>query len=213
MKKVFVLLVITLQSALAWAQQNSLEDDKPQTLMGQQIIRKSNGYGAGVAKFSTLDNQFAVLAGGYGGWFINDTWMIGGGAYALVKEIAAPKPDNLTPLGRTAWNMGYGGFMLEYTANSKSLIHYSFNTLIGWGIVDKKVSKTSGSDGNWDDGFDRSNFFVAEPGANLEINVTEHFRIGAGVSYRWVSGSRTSGITDEKLSAPSASISLKFGGF
>jgi hypothetical protein len=214
MKTVLVWLAIMLQGACAWAQQNtSDDDDKPQTLMGQRMIRKSNGYGTGVAKFSTINNQFAVLAGAYGGWFINDTWMIGGGAYALVKEISAPKPDNLNPLGRTAWNMGYGGFMLEYTANSKSLIHCSFNTLLGWGLIEKKVSHSTGSDSGWDEGYDRSNFFVAEPGANVELNVTEHFRIGAGISYRWVSGSKTSGITDEKLSAPSAQVILKFGGF
>ncbi|MFZ1729098.1 MAG: hypothetical protein WBQ23_06980 [Bacteroidota bacterium] len=56
--------------------------------------------------------------------------------------------------------------------------------------------------------------FVVEPAVNVELNVTEWFRISAGASYRFVSGlNELQGIEDKDLSGPSGSLSMKFGAF
>jgi hypothetical protein len=56
-------------------------------------------------------------------------------------------------------------------------------------------------------------FFVVEPSFNLELNVASHFRVGFGVSYRYVNGLDIAGITEEDLTGVSANLNFKFGSF
>ncbi len=118
------------------------------------------GFGGTVVKFSQIDGEFAVFAGGYGGWLINHTFMIGAGGYGLTNR----EPE-LT--------MGYGGVILEYIAPSNNLIHFFGNVLIG-----------AGSEGQGAE----QEFFVVEPAVHLELNVTKNVRVGMGGSYRYISG-------------------------
>ncbi len=202
-----------LVSGLAFAQQSTQPEEKPQVLFNSPI-RRSSAYGATVTKFSTFNNEFAVLAGAYGGWFVNDRFMIGLGGYGMARSITAPDTENRYPGKSSKWNLGYGGLALEYTLHSKNLIHASFNTLVGAGGIGKQVEGINYNNQDWRDNmYDGSAFFVVEPGANVELNVTSWFRVGAGASYRYVKGSYSQGISDSQLSAPSANVSLKFGRF
>ncbi|MBC7920983.1 MAG: hypothetical protein H7Z75_07795 [Ferruginibacter sp.] len=213
MRNALFLAVILLASPFARAQQAAPASPEPETLFGR-ILKRSSGYGAAVTRFSSFHGELAVLAGGYGGWFINDRFLVGGGAYGLASGISAPDADNRYPGKRSTWAMGYGGLVLEYTLHSKKLVHPSFNTLVGAGGVGKYVHGINNNNQDWQDyGYDNSGFFVVEPGANVEVNLTRWFRFGAGASYRFIRGSNTSGITDAQLSAPAGNVSLKFGGF
>lgn len=54
--------------------------------------------------------------------------------------------------------------------------------------------------------------FVAEPAVNVELNVTNWFRVAAGASYRYVSSmSAIRGIENKDLSGVSGQLALKFG--
>jgi hypothetical protein len=106
--------------------------------------------------------------------------------------------------------MWYTGFVPEYTINSNKLFHVAVGALIGGGGV-MKNERYKGLDET--ENFDFSGFFVGEPQVNLEMNITSYLRLAIGGSYRFVSGSKTTGITDEKLSGPAAHFTIKAGRF
>ena len=60
---------------------------------------------------------------------------------------------------------------------------------------------------------DASGFYVIQPSLNVEVNVTDWFRVGAGGGYRYVTGGDQQGISNSKMSAPTANLTLKFGIF
>lgn len=56
-------------------------------------------------------------------------------------------------------------------------------------------------------------FFVVEPGANVDINVTSFFRLGIGASYTFVSGVSFEGLRNSDFIGASGVITFKFGKF
>ncbi len=183
-----------------------------QTLIGGTI--ESGGFGGPVVKFSQIDKNFAVLVGGYGGWLINHSFMIGGGGFGLANNIHGPREAQL--YYGTGDNLrlqfGYGGLMLEYIGEHNSLVHYYVSTLIGAGGVN--YDYINGLYSPYFDNLDRTSAcFVLEPNVGAELNVTRFFRIGAGASYRLVKGSDLIGVSDSDLSDLSLNLTFKFGKF
>ncbi len=203
--KIFMSILMSL--ALS-AQVNAQE----QTLISGPV--ENGGFGGPVVKFSDIDNKFAILVGGYGGWLINHSFMIGGGGYGLVNNIHASQAAQL--YYGTGDNLrlqfGYGGLMLEYIGEPDKLVHYSVSTLIGAGGVGYNYLDNFYNSFQEDNGR-TSAFFVLEPSAGVELNVTRFFRLNAGASYRLVRGSDLPGISDSDLSHLSGYLTFKFGKF
>lgn len=195
MKKIafFLLMMIPILSVFA----------QEETLLSGDI--ESGGFGGPALKVTQINGEGAVLVGGRGGWIINHSFVLGGGGYGLVNDISAKVPD--TSRGLTLLEMGYGGLDLEYIASSDNLIHLSIGLLIGGGGVGYKDEHLVGENRNMDQ------FFIVEPSAHVNLNVTEFFRIAAGVSYRYVNGVNSAVTSDADLSGPSAVLTLKFGTF
>ncbi len=158
-------------------------------------------FGGPVVKFSEVNDEFAVLVGGYGGFVINRAFMFGGGGYGLTNEITT----GLYPYGPLYLKCGYGGVMLGYVLGSRKIAHLCFHSLIGGGAVSLEPDYLY----DWYD----DAFFVFEPGIDLEFNITRHFRMGIGGTYRFVEGIDTYGLTDEDISGASVSLTFKFGSF
>jgi hypothetical protein len=190
------------------------QESDQETLFGGIGDIEHGGYGCAVAKVSPVHSKAQLFMGGYGGWLINHTFMIGFGGYGMTSSLSAsdeaPKLAGKTPYV----GMGYGGLMLEYTVNSDKLVHFTGQLLVGaggagysWGnqLFDttEEFNNNSPSD----------SYFAAEFGANVELNVASFFRVGAGGSYRFVSGLKLEGLTDKDLSGPSGNITFKFGKF
>lgn len=159
-------------------------------------------YGALIVKFTELNDQSAVLIGGRGGLIINHAFVIGGGGYGLVNDIDT---RNFSSYERRFLDFGYGGLVLEYINRSHKLVHLSVHSLIGGGSLCYR-------DYLYYDWYDDV-FFVAEPGIDLMLNVSKHFRIGLGGSYRFVSGIDMDGLNNADISGPSAALTFKFGRF
>lgn len=163
---------------------------------------RSSGYGAVSMKFTPIQGQFGTMLGGYGGWFINKTLLIGGGGYGLTTNINAPM--------RTGENIsfGYGGIVLEYVGASDKVFHYAVQTMVGWGGVgfyrprDFTISSRS-----------ISPMFVIEPSLMAELNITNFLRLAVGGGYRIVTGVQLDGLTNADVSSYSLSLNLKFGSF
>jgi hypothetical protein len=205
MKKIlFVLFVLSAQQT--WAQHA-----KTETLFSGNGKTTVGGYAAAPAKFTSIDGNLGVLTGGYGGVLLNHKIMLGVGAYSLVNNIGLP-PVNPT-INKEYLNLWYTGFVAEYTHNSDKLIHWTAGTLLGGGGVSRRDTRRRNDDFDQRNNYDGSGFFVAEPFANLELNITRFLRLDVGASYRYVQGSSTQGITDGKLSNPSVHVSIKAGKF
>ncbi len=183
-----------------------------QTLVSGPI--DNGGFGGPVVKFSQIDNRFALLVGGYGGWLINHSFMIGGGGFGLANSIRGSREAQVYygTGNNLKLQFGYGGLMLEYIGEPNSLIHYNVSALIGAGGVNYGYIENM----YWpyNDNFDdASTCFVFEPGAGAELNVTRFFRINAGASYRLVRGTDLVGISDAELSDFAVNLTFKFGKF
>lgn len=200
MKHLTVLILILAATIPAFAQQ--------QTLLDTDDI-EHGGYGAFVLKFTTLNNEFAVLAGARGGWIINHTVAIGFAGYGVANNIHS---FMLGPLGERFLMLGYGGLDLEFILNSDDLVHLSFHSLIGGGSVGFR----NGMEDDWmanDGGGHHDGFFVVEPGVNLDLNVMTWFRASVGASYRYVSGITSGASKNDDIRGPSAMLTLRFGEF
>jgi hypothetical protein len=162
------------------------------------------GFGGPVLKVTQFHDDVGVMIGGRGGFIINHTLAIGAGGYAQSNNIDAPVADLLL-------DVGYGGGMVELIILSDRPIHLSVKTLIGVGGVNYQDKDQKDSPWGWHDQSD--GFFVAEPGVDLMLNVTKSFRVGMGVSYRYIDGIDSSGLSDSDMSGPSANFTLKFGKF
>jgi hypothetical protein len=195
MKKLSILLLVVLFAVPALAQE--------ETLINGDV--ESGGFGGPVLKVTNINGENAVMVGGRGGWIINHTFVLGGGGYGLATEVKAKVTDSLHQF----LQMGYGGLDIEYIASSDDLLHLSMGLLVGGGGVGYKDEDES----SFNNHHNMNTFFVLEPSVHANLNVTHFFRIAAGVSYRYVSGLKSTLSTNADLSGPSAILTLKFGKF
>lgn len=166
---------------------------------------RHGGFGAPVVKFTEIDNRFGVLVGGRGGWIINDSFVLGGGGYGLVNGSNFKDVTNaLGDRGKLA--MGYGGLELEYVLQPRDVVHLSMVVLVGAGGL---VWDPEGQGGTRDD----DAFFITEPALNVLVNVTRHFRIGLGASYRFAQGVKLVNLRSADVSGFAGVVTLKFGSF
>ena len=185
-----------------------------ETLLGGGPV-EHGGFGAPVVKYSPVRGEPAVFVGAYGGWLINHSFLLGLGGYGLVSSIEPAEgagPFYLLPYVPRI-QMGYGGLVLEYIASPEKLVHFSFWMLIGGGEV--VYTQWDWWNDDWHDSYHgpADQFFVFEPGANVEVNVTSFFRVAAGASYRLVNGIQLQGLSNTDLSGPALNLALKFGSF
>ena len=166
---------------------------------------ESGGYGGPVLQVTQINKQSAVLVGGVGGWIINHTIVLGGGGYGLVTDVDTKYPDPF--FGSRYLSVGYGGLYIEYIASSDEVVHLTFGALVGGGSVGFKNQDMFDVNRSMDQ------FFVLEPNIQINLNVTEFFRISAGANYRWVSGVQNAITSDADLSGPSGMLVLRFGTF
>jgi hypothetical protein len=185
---------------------SALAAEDEETLIKGKIDH--NGFGAGVVRLTEIHGETGILLGLRGGWIINHRVIIGGGVYGLLNNIRA---KSISSKERLDLELTMGGFEFEYVPNSSKLIHCSLYTLIGSGQVDYIGHERPLVDSL--DHYHHEVFFVAEPGVNLMLNVTTFFRVGAGATYRFVSGVNLEGLRNSDLDGPSASLTLKFGKF
>lgn len=192
MKQCITLIVLVLLSIPGMGQQK--------TLVSGDIDH--GGYGGPELKLTALNGESELLVGGRGGWIIDHTFVIGGGGYGLTTEI--PMSDS------TLLNFGYGGLDLEFIVKSDELIHFTVGTLIGAGGTGLRNRIL---DENFTEEFETDPFFVLEPRITAELNVTDFFRIGIGVSYRYISGVDKFNLSESELSGISGIFVCKFGAF
>jgi hypothetical protein len=172
-----------------------------------------NGFGGVDLKVTEIKNNRTIMMGGYGGVLVNHNYQLGVAAYGLITSpefngrLLDTTPKDLNLYG------GYAGLMIGGIILSKELVHLNFPIILGAGHL--QVSDQNFFAGNVDSDFtiEQSAFFVVEPAAQLEFNLTRSLRLAFGVSYRWVEGLDLTNVTDDELIEWNGMVTLKFGRF
>ncbi len=92
---------------------------------------------------------------------------------------------------------GHGGLFLEASPVDNRIVHISIPLIIGVGGAEYQSKQTYPENDDEDElGYyhpqiSTSSYWVVEPEANVEINVTGFMRLYAGYSYRWAMGFKT----------------------
>ncbi len=110
-----------------------------------------------------------TLIGGRGEVVIKGAWGLGFGSYSLASELLADQDGVKRDIG-----FSYGGLVVNYSFLNRQLLFLNVETLLGPGQaygVYREVGATR----------EYLNFWVAEPGINVMVNVTRlSLRIGVG---------------------------------
>ena len=187
------------------------KDDEIKSLLGKG--NDLNGFGGVDFKVSDVVNNRVLIAGAQGGVLVNRKYIVGLGGYGIATEA---KFDGLVGLDTKPLNLhgGYGGIVLGGIVGSKEVIHLIFPVLLGAGSVDvsdKNYFTNTPNDAEFT--IERSAFMVIEPAAQVEFNITENFRLAAGMSYRYITGTELQNVSDKDLSGGAVTVSFRFGRF
>lgn len=155
----------------------------------------------GEVQYSILAGQFTPMAGVSAMVHFNKKFGIGAAAYSTLAENFAP--TSLNAGKALALNNVYGGLKLEFTPKPDAKVHVSFPLLVGVGMawVDS-VNSLDGQEQDYStdpipemendredhesrDG-NGSDYFVIQPGVNLEMNLLRYVKFTLGASYRIV---------------------------
>ncbi|HCM77190.1 MAG TPA: hypothetical protein DIS90_12455 [Cytophagales bacterium] len=213
-KNILALIVCSLISSVGFSQSRE-SGTEIQTLFKNNPVRTSGGYGAISNKFTTIKGEYANLVEMYGGWYINQRFMLGLSGGATTNNIPVPFEYAAIPGERLSYEYGQFGLATEYVLGSNRTFHIVFHLMTGAGFTVQydRYNVWETSNGRNHVGLDENWFFVAEPEIQLEVNVFKWMRFSPGYSYRSVYGSDAAGLRDEDLSGSSFNLTLKFGKF
>ena len=180
---------------------------------------ESGGYGGPMLKVGQLNGKTTLFVGGQGGWIINHRLVIGGKGYASVV------PADVDGLQNIVVGFVATGAFFEYIMAFHKLFHVSVENMIGYGVAYNDLRNNRKEPDPID--YTEDGGFLMEPGVNFTLNVSKMFRIGAGVSYRFVSGvnydpgapyqnanaMNYEAVTNSDVSGLSAQIVFKIGNF
>lgn len=147
------------------------EKDEVQTLFNKDTridMRWSPGL-----KFNSIQNDVGSVIEMYGGPVFNQSFLVG-----MVGGVN---------VGHPRVNYGYLGLITQYIYQPNKLVHFSGQLMSAYGSTkDYERKKSSLFDNFWN--ITGTNFFLIEPGINMELNLKENMRFTAGLSYRMVTG-------------------------
>ena len=192
---------------------NDPKDEEVKSLLSKK--NDLNAFGAADLKVSDFMSERALVVGAYGGFIINRRYLFGVAGYGLVTnvEFEGTVPGQATPK-QLNLHGGYGGIRIGGTSAPGELIHISIPMVLGagsWEGVDKAFCTNNPAGSEFT--VENSVCVVAEPGIEIEFNITNYVRLGDGVTYRYVSGTELENVKDDDISGTTAMISFRFGRF
>lgn len=216
-----VAVLCSMLAVVASAQDQVTPAPPPNSSSGMILERIQSGFVvAPDVKFTTVNDDFANLAGVYGGWLNDRKLLIGAGGYWLTNR-------------SSDFNMGYGGLVVSWNTRTERRVGFDVRTLVGGG-----TGTVSGRLGDFfvlpnrpepghasrfrppfrrpDRGLTEDTpirlhegFFIAEPQVDLLLKLTDRLRLTTGVGYRLIAGAET---IDDRLRGVTGTIGLQIGG-
>jgi hypothetical protein len=205
----FLALAAGMNAQQETASEEKKQDREFQTLLGHN--RSGGMYGSFSVGYSKIDDDQAVLFGGRLMWVVSHSIGFGFGGTGFINEYHYD-PILMEDVFLTG---GYGGLYIEPILAPKFPVHLSFPILLGGGGI-SYVTKDMDNYDNFIE--DTEAFLIAEPGVELELNVTRNFRFSVGATYRFTSefevGNNPSPAVDsDALKGFSYMATFKFGRF
>jgi hypothetical protein len=211
--KILIFSFLIIASYTSLFSQNTLtvgveENQEIKTIFKKE--KKDGFYGAFSVGYSPIDNKDALTISSRGGWIMDHFFALGVGGTGFVNDFNQLNL-NFLPSGTVAdlkLAGGYGGVVLEPILFPFKPVHFSFPILIGVGAAG------SYSDYTYYSIYSVSDFFwVVEPQAELEINLTRWLRFALYAGYRYTSALDIKDISPTALRGYSAGITVKMGIF
>jgi hypothetical protein len=198
-----IVLITMLFTINVFSQENTLINTK---------ISSTGVFGGPIVKYTNIDQNGSVLLGVRGGYIINHSLIVGIGMYGLVSDVmpAVEKIDERISFDDKLRLM-YGGIEMGYVFEPLDLLHFSLNTLFGVGNV--SYNNTTESDAIGGGHHTGESFFVIEPNAGLELNLTNFMRLETVISYRISTGLKYPYLSNNNISGVGGMLTLKFGQF
>ena len=211
MKKITLLLILAVGATFAKAQDLFNNDDEIQTIFSRN--KSNGGYGAISFGYTQIDGKDAFVTGARGAFIFDHSLAIGIGGYGFANNLDYHTYYDNYPLEYTLAG-GYGGVFIEPIVGGTMPVHLSFPVLFGLGGV--ALIEDYGHD-YWEEypfnELDHDLFFVFEPAAELEFNLTRWFRAAASVSYRFTSKIDLFQTDEDVLRGLNFGLTCKFGKF
>ncbi len=148
----------------------------------------TGAWGGVTYNYSSYDNDWALLRGGYGGLEFGRNVFVGYGGWRIKDE---------AEINDGEFEFRYGGFMLGITPISHKAIHPRINMLLGPGRIEYEG--------------DRDRVLVFQPSAGVEFNLFQWWRLGLEGGYRLIANNGLDTISNADVSAPFMQIELRFG--
>jgi hypothetical protein len=167
---------------------------------GPMVVEQVSGHYAIAAevKASKFDGKTGVFAGGHGGMLIGNSLLVGGGLYTLTN-------------GSRGRGMTYGGGVIGWQWWNGGLVGGSIRGLVGVGqaTTTENLTFTDREGRTFREArFPSSDFFVAEPQADLVVRLTKHLHLDVGAGYRLTSAPRGE---SDRFRGASGSLALRIG--
>ncbi|MFC2087428.1 hypothetical protein ACFLSA_04640 [Bacteroidota bacterium] len=177
MKKINLLILMTLLPFFAFAQKNEKDEDEYREL---QTIFKDDfhgGYGAISISYFEMYNKDAVSIGGRGGWIIGHGLSIGLGGEGYFNDFDSYEKQRSNQITYdVSYNLvgGHGGLIIEPILLPRFPVHLSIPVFIGAGGISYIEDQY---------GVESDSYFIGQPGVELELNLIRHFRLAIGAYY------------------------------
>ncbi|WP_375559785.1 hypothetical protein ACE193_18940 [Bernardetia sp. OM2101] len=194
---------------------NEKSTTDPITIFGKNSTQRSGFFMAWDTKATKLIGEPAILTGGRVGWNVNGVMNMGFMGQGLVPTVQKTFSSDVFQNQNARLLMGYGGITLEPIIGSRLPIHVTFPTTIGAGWVGyvKDWKHETAYTNHEDDLLDDEIFFVLEPSAMVEMNLTKILRVSMGGSYRFTDDVKLLETSKNGLEGFAFQFSIKLGRF
>lgn len=207
-KTIILSVFVVLISTISFSKEPDLPKKNEAFKTKQRRSIWERGYVAISIGYSNIDKEKAFIYGGKTELLVGHSLGLGIGGTGFTDF---SHYDN-TLQKHVLLKGGYLGLLIEPILFPKFPVHLSFPLLLGAGDI---ITQT------WDmptyQYMINEIYLIAEPAAELNVNITEHFRIALGASYRFTSfngaTSETSSLSHDALENWSYTMTLKFGWF
>lgn len=199
MKKIllFTFVVITASALLA--------QDRPQTLLGDGV-QFTSGFGGFMIGFTPVEGSVKAMSGGGGALLINNAFYLGGYGMGMAEDL-------MVDFEGSEYNVDYnhGGLMMGFIVMPSRLVHLGLSSKIGWGDISFQQFDTNGT--SFVGRPIRDNVFILHPQAELEVNMTNWFKINASVGYQLANGVDNFYYSENDFNGATYGLSFLFGWF
>lgn len=182
--------VLTIILILTFVLSNAQNKVHPDSTKQKKIKMTSLAFGGTGILFTNVKNQSTILTGGRGSATFNNRFTFGGGGWGMPKgiELESSKVDTFE-----FFKFGYGGLEFGYIIYPREKIKLGTNLLVAYGAGFKETIPKS-KDGDF------KMFPVFEPSLYSQISLGKLLRLDIGVTYRFITGTNYSYISNHQLS-------------